>query len=208
MKKHLVEFIGAFFLVLTIGLTDGNPLAIGGVLAAMVYMGGYISGGHYNPAVTLAIWVQKKLPTKECCTYMLAQLAGALAAVGAYHVINGGNMTVAPGVGVGFGAAFLVEVIFTFALVSVVLHTAVSKKVAGNDYYGLAIGLVLMVGVIAGGHISGGAFNPAVGLAPSLYDLGTLSDSFSNICLYLVGPFAGGFLASLFFGATAEGKKA
>lgn len=201
MKKYLIEFIGTFFLVLTIGLS-GNPIAIGAVLAAMVYMGGYISGAHYNPAVTLAIWMQKKIETSQCCLYMLAQLAGALAAAGAYQMVHSGTMSVAPGTGTGFGAALLVEIIFTFALVSVVLHTAVSQKVKGNDYYGLAIGLVLMVGAFAGGAISGGAFNPAVGIGPNLFDLNTLGDHFSRIWLYLIGPFIGGFLASLLFSKT------
>lgn len=203
MKKYLIEFIGAFFLVLTIGLT-GNPLAIGAVLAAMVYMGGYISGGHYNPAVTLAAWMQKKVPAPQACYYMLAQLVGALVAVSAVYAISGDKMTVAPGHDVSFGIAWLVEIVFTFALVSVVLHTAVSKKTSGNSYYGLAIGLILMVGALAAGHISGGAFNPVVGLAPNLYDLGAIGQNFGNICLYLIAPFVGGGLASLAFSAVTE----
>lgn len=208
MKKYTVEFIGTFFLVLTIGLT-GNPIAIGAVLAAMIYMGGYISGGHYNPAVTLALWMQKKISMKEGCKYMIVQLLGALAAAAIYQLIHGGRMIVAPGENVTFGAALVTEIIFTFALVSVILHTAVSKKVEGNEYYGLAIGLVLLAAAFAGGAISGGAYNPAVGLGPNLYDLGTLSSHSSYVWLYLIGPFAGGSLASLLFNAVnaSESKK-
>lgn len=202
MKKYLIEFIGTFFLVLTVGLT-GNPLAIGAVLATMVYMGGYISGGHYNPAVTLAVWMQRKVTASQAGLYMLVQLVGALAAAGVYQVVHDGVLTVAPGKNVGFGAALLIEIIFTFALVSVVLHTAVSAKVKGNAYYGLAIGAILMVGAFASGNISGGAFNPAVGLGPNLYDMHTLGHHFSNFWLYLVGPLAGGILASLVYGATS-----
>lgn len=201
MKKYTIEFVGTFFLVLTIGLS-GNPLAIGAVLAAMVYMGGYISGGHFNPAVTLGVWLQKKIGGKDVGFYFLAQLLGALVAAGVYHVVRSDTMAIAPGDGVSGGAAFLVEAIFTFALVSVVLHVALSSKTKGNDYYGLAIGLVLMVGAFAGGAISGGAFNPAVGLGPNLYDFGSLSDHLSNLWLYLAGPLAGGLLAALFFKAT------
>jgi aquaporin Z len=203
MKKYLVECIGTFFLVLTIGLT-GNPLAIGGVLAAMVYMGGYISGGHYNPAVTLGVWLQKKISWQRAVIYALVQLIGALAAAGVYQAVHGGKIAVNPGHNVGLGAALLVEGIFTFALVSVVLHTAVSRKTAGNDYYGLAIGTILMVGAFAGGSISGGAFNPAVGLGPNLYDWHTLSQHASNLWLYLVGPLAGGLAAGLLFKGTVK----
>lgn len=203
MKKYIVECIGTFFLVLTVGLT-GNPLAIGGVLAAMVYMGGYISGGHYNPAVTLGVLLQKKITVAEAASYVLVQLVGALAAAGVYQAVHGGRIAVSPGHNVGLGAALLVEMIFTFALVSVVLHTAVSQKTKGNEYYGVAIGLILMVGAYAGGHISGGAFNPAVGLGPNLYDWHTLSQHGSNLWLYLVGPLAGGLIAGLLFKETVK----
>ena len=73
---------------------------------------------------------------------MIIQLVAAIAAAGIYQAVHGGKMSVSPGAGVGFGAALLVEMIFTFALVSVVLHTAVSKKTKNNSYYGLAIGFV------------------------------------------------------------------
>lgn len=203
MGKYIIEFIGTFFLVLTVGLT-GNPIAIGGVLGAMVYMGGYISGAHYNPAVTLGVLIQKQIKAKQALIYMAIQLVAAIAAAGVYQAVHGGKIAVNPGNDVGFGAALIVEAIFTFALVSVVLHTAVSKKTANNDYYGLAIGTVLMVAAFAGGGISGGAFNPAVGLGPNLYDLGSLSDHLSNLWLYLVGPLAGGLIASLVFTETLK----
>ncbi len=203
-SKYIIEFIGAFFLVLTVGLSGGNPLAIGGVLAAMVYMGGYISGGHYNPAVTLGVLIQKKITKHEAGIYMLVQLVAAIAAAGVYQLVHGGKIIVAPGANVGFGAALITEMLFTFALVSVVLHTAVNKKTSGNDYFGLAIGLTLLVGVAAGGAISGGAFNPAVGLGPNLYDLSTLSDHMSNLWLYLIGPLVGGLLASYIYTVTTE----
>jgi aquaporin Z len=203
-RKYIIEFIGTFFLVLTIGLSGGNALAIGAILGAMVYMGGYISGAHYNPAVTLAIFLQKKILRRQAGIYMLVQLAAAIVAAAVFQAVHGGKMTVGPANDAGFIAALLVEIIFTFALVSVVLHTAVSQRVKDNNYYGLAIGLVLIAGVLAGGHISGAAYNPAVGLGPNLYDLGSLSDHVSNTWLYLIGPFAGGLLASWVFSSTAE----
>lgn len=203
MNKYIVEFIGTYFLVLTIGLS-GNPLAIGGVLVAMVYMGGYISGAHYNPAITLGILIQKKIKAKQAGFYMLIQLVAALLAAATYQLVHGGKMLVSPGAGVGFGAALMVEIIFTFALVSVVLHTAVSQKTKGNNYYGIAIGFILMVAAFAGGPISGGAFNPAVGLGPNLYNWGPLSSHISHLWLYFIGPFVGGILASLVYGVTQE----
>jgi aquaporin Z len=203
-KKYTIEFIGTFFLVLTIGLSGGNALAIGAVLAAMAYMGGYLSGAHYNPAVSLAMVLQKKIGRNEAGRYMLIQLFAALVACAIYQTVHGGRIIVSPGHGVGFGAALITEIVFTFELVSVVLHTAVSKKTSGNNYYGLAIGFVLIAAVLAGGAISGGAYNPAVGLGPNLYDWGSLSSHLSNIWLYLIGPFVGGLLASIVFSMTSE----
>jgi len=203
MGKYIVEFIGTFFLVLTVGLS-ANPLAIGAVLAVLVYMGGYISGAHYNPAVTLGIWIQKKITTREASYYMLTQLVAALAAAGVYQVLRGDKMIVTPGHGFSFGAALLAEILFTFLLVSVVLHTAVSKKVVGNQYYGLAIGFALLVGAYSVGPISGGAFNPAVGLGPNLYNFTYLSHHLSNILLYLIGPLVGGLIASLVYTETLK----
>jgi aquaporin Z len=208
MNKYLIEFIGTFFLVLTVGLS-ANPIAIGVVLAAMVYMGGYISGAHYNPAVTLAIWMQKKISSIEAGKYMLVQLVAAIAAAFAYQIVqfDRAKMIVSPSPFANFGAALLIEVLFTFALVSVVLHTAVSKKTEGNNYYGIAIGLILMAAAFAGGRISGGAFNPAVGLGPNLYNWSFLTYHASNLLLYSIGPLAGGVLASAAFSVTAKQQK-
>lgn len=199
MKKYLIEFIGTFFLVLTIGLS-ANPIAIGVVLAAMVYMGGYISGAHYNPAVTLGVWLRKKISTQEAGYYVLVQLLAALIASLFVESFTGAKLVVAPGNGVSFSAALLAEIFFTFALVSVVLNTAVSDKVKGNDYYGLAIGLTVMAGAFSVGAISGGAFNPAVGLAPNLYDIAHIGSHLSRLALYILGPGIGAVLASYVHG--------
>jgi aquaporin Z len=206
MNKYIIEFIGTFFLVLTVGLS-ANPIAIGVVLAAMVYMGGYISGAHYNPAVTFGIWIQKKLALSVAGIYILVQLLAAIAGSAIYQVIHGGKMVVSPGSKYSFGAALVAEIVFTFALVTVVLHTAVSNKTKGNNYYGIAIGFVLMAAAFSVGTISGGAFNPAVGLGPNLYNLSYLNDHWSNLLLYLVGPMLGGALASLVFTQTQEAKR-
>lgn len=198
MKKYIVEFIGTFFLVLVVSLT-GNPIAIGFVLCALVYMGGYISGANYNPAVTLGLLLSKKLKLDVAVKYMLVQLLAGIIAAFTYFLIH--NSTFIPTIGhnTTLISAILVEILFTFLLVSVVLHVAATDKTKNNDYFGLAIGLTVMAGAFAAGPISGGVFNPAVGVGPVLFDIVHLSDHISNLALYLLGPFAGAILASLVY---------
>lgn len=205
MNKLLTELIGTFFLVLTIGLviSSGTPLAalaIGSALAVMIYMGGHISGAHYNPAVTLGVMMRGKIETAEAIKYMGAQVVGALlAAFASFHLTGGDTFAPAPGNGVSVAMVLLAELLFTFALVLVVLQTATNDKTAGNSYYGLAIGFTVMVGAFAVGDISGGAFNPAVAIGPIIVNSMEGSGSFADLWLYLVGPFAGGALAAVVY---------
>lgn len=198
MKQYLIEFIGAFFLVLTIALT-GNPLAIGAVLIALVYMGGYISGAHYNPAVTLAALFAKKIAQREALNYMAAQVLGGLAAAVIFTLVNGGKFVPSIGKDVVWSSALLLEILYTFLLASVVLNAAATEKTKGNSYFGLAIGLTVMAGAFAAGPISGGVFNPAVALGPMLFDANNLNANMNNLLLYLIGPFIGGALASFVY---------
>jgi aquaporin Z len=198
MKKYVAEFLGTFFLVLVIALT-GNPIAIGAVLVALVYMGGYVSGAQYNPAVTLALWISKKMPSKEVFPYMLTQLVAGLAAAIVYFVVTGMKFVPQMNPGISFTSALVVEILFTFLLASVVLHVAATEKTKGNEYFGLAIGLTVMAIAFAGGPISGGAFNPAVGVGPLLFDSANLGNNTINLLLYLIGPFIGGGLAGLVY---------
>ncbi len=202
MKKYVVELIGTFFLVLVIGLT-GNPLAIGSILMVMIYMGGHVSGAHYNPAVTLSLLLQKKIDTKDAGMYMVFQVIGSIAAALVAYVITGNTFAPGPNPSSSTLAALLIEIIFTFALVSVVLNVAVSKATAGNGYFGFAIAFTVLAAAFAGGGISGGAYNPAVGFGPCLID--TLvggNSSLSNVWLYLVGPPIGAILGSFVFSFT------
>jgi aquaporin Z len=205
MKKLLTEFIGTFFLVLTVGLTVLNgstlaPLAIGCSLMVMVYMGGHISGGHYNPAVSLAAFLRGKMPKADFAPYVAAQLLGSIAAAAVVQIVTGRTFAPAPATGVGVLPPLLIEVLFTFALALVVLNVATHKGTAGNSFYGLAIGFTVVVGAFAGGPISGGAFNPAVGTGPILVHALLGPGAFSDLWLYLVGPFLGGILAAVVFG--------
>ncbi|MCC6319053.1 MAG: aquaporin [Gemmatimonadaceae bacterium] len=205
MRKLLTEFIGTFFLVLTIGLTvtassPYAPLAIGASLMVMVYMGGHISGGHYNPAVSLAAMLRGALPRGDYAGYVTSQVLGALVASIAVYVVTGQTFAPAPSPSASPLAALLVELLYTFALALVVLNTAVSKHTQGNSYYGLAIGFTVVVGAYAGGGISGGAFNPAVGIGPIIINATLGTGGWSDLWLYLVGPLAGGALAATVFG--------
>jgi aquaporin Z len=206
MQKYTVEAIGAFFLVLTIALS-ANPLAIGIVLSVLVYMGGYISGAHYNPAVTLAVFLQKKIAGKDAIFYVLSQFIGALIATVVFAFIQHKNFIVQPGQDYTFLQALLSEILFTFILCSVVLHTAVSKENTPNQFFGLAIGGAVMVGAFSVGTISGAAFNPAVGLSPVFANVFTIQQHVPLVGLYLLGPVIGAILSSFIFTFTTSGKK-
>ena len=205
MKNYVTEFIGTFFLVLTVGLTvigasPMAPLAIGASLMIMVYMGGHISGGHYNPAVSLGLTLRGKLPASEFVPYVVSQILGSLAAAWVAYVVTGQTFAPEPSTSATALQALVVEIVFTFALVLVVLNTATHAAVKGNSFYGLAIGFTIVVAAFAGGPISGGAFNPAVGTGPTVFHALMGSGTWRHLWLYLVGPFAGGALAAGVFG--------
>ena len=201
-RKLLTEVIGTFFLVLTIGLTVTAglplaPLAIGAALMVMVYMGGAVSGAHYNPAVTLAILLRRKIAGGEAAAYMAAQIAGsALAAFTVYGIV-GQTFMPAPAAGASAATVLLVEALFTFALALVVLNVATTRESAGNSYFGLAIGLTVMAGAFAGGPVSGGAFNPAVGLG--VWTMGL--ESPRQFGVYLVSEFGAAAVAAVAYRA-------
>lgn len=207
MNKYLTEFLGTFFLVLTIGcnVLGGNPLApiaIGGALMVMIFAGGHISGAHFNPAVTLAVTCRGKCTTQDACAYIIFQVLGAaLAAFAATYLYSAAAMKLvdaaakAPAAPFPTGPAFLAELLFTFALAWVVLNAATSKGTANNSFYGLAIGGTVMVGAFSVGSISGGAFNPAVAIGAAIMGL----IQWGNIWVHLLADFLGGALACAAF---------
>jgi len=210
MIKYVTEFIGTLFLVLIIGLSVIGqsamaPLTIGLGLMVMVYMGGHISGAHYNPAVTLALLLRGKVPSTEVAPYMVSQLLGAIVASVMTYVITGQTFAPAPAPTASPVAILLVEVLFTFALALVVLNVATHIKTKGNSHYGLAIGMTVAAGAFAGGDISGGAFNPAVGIGPTLVNALLAGGSFASLWYYIIGPFLGAVLASVVFKLQEEG---
>lgn len=204
MSKYLVEFIGTFFLVLTIGmcvLEPGSagplaPLAIGAALMTLVYAGGHISGAHYNPAVTIAVWLRGKCPTSQVAPYIAVQCVAAAVAASLVPVLKGApvmtpmSLSIAP--------AILAEFLFAFALCYVVLNVATAKATEGNSYFGLAIGFVVLAGAYAVGSVSGGAFNPAVAIGLGVMGIVKWTD----LWIHLAGDLAGGVAAALVFKAT------
>src|SRR5262245_34579118 len=201
MNKYITEFIGTFFLVLTIGCTVVGagtgviaPLAIGAALMVMVYAGGHISGGHYNPAVTLGVLIRGKWNGADAVPYMVAQFAGgAVAALIVSKILRVG-VAVTP-IAPQIGPALLAEFLVTFALVYVVLNAATAEGTSGNSFYGLAIGMTVMAGAFAVGDISGGAFNPAVALGISILGI----SDWANIWIYLLANFAAAVVAAIIF---------
>ena len=201
MNKYIAEFIGTFFLVLTVGCTvigAGTgviaPLAIGAALMVMVFAGGHISGGHYNPAVTLGVLIRGKVQPSDVVPYWIAQFVGAMiAALLVSKILRTGAPVSA--IAIKTGPALLAEFLFTFALVYVVLNTATAEGTSGNSFYGLAIGMTVMTGAFAVGDISGGAFNPAVALGICVLGI----SSWANIWIYLIANFAAAVVAAVIF---------
>ena len=175
------------------------------MLMVMVYMGGHISGAHYNPAVSIAMIIRGLLSVKEAINYILSQLAGAILAALLVNWLGGAVMEIAPSNSASVLQILVVEAIFTFVLVLVILNVATNPKTEGNSYYGLAIGLTIMAAAFVGGKISGGVYNPAVGTGPILVDaiMGDVN-TLSNLWYYLVGPIAGAVLATYVYKLTTD----
>ncbi len=200
MNKYIAEFIGTFFLVLTVGCTviPGAagviaPLAIGSSLMVMVFAAGHISGAHFNPAVTLAVFLRGKCPTGDVIPYWIAQVVAAIAAAFVAIYLCGKSGT--PMEIKDVPMAMVAEFAFTFALAFVVLNVATAKGTANNSFYGLAIGMTVMTGAFAVGAISGGAFNPAVAVGIGVMKLVNLS----QIWIHIVADLVGGAVAALAF---------
>jgi aquaporin Z len=210
--KYAVEAIGTFFLVFTIGAAVGShsalaPLAIGAALMVMVYAGGHLSGGHYNPAVTLAALIRRRIGVRDALAYWVSQIgAGLIAALLVRTVIDPTQTTATATTTLGGStllAAFVVELLFTFALAYVVLNVATSKDHPDNSFYGLAIGFTVLAGAVAVGGISGGAFNPAVTVAGAVMGI----FAWPTLWVYLGAQVIAGAAAGLAFRALNPNDK-
>jgi len=199
MRKYAAEFVGTFFLVLTIGSTGIAagpgviaPLAIGAVLMVMIYANGHVSGAHFNPAVTLGVFLRGRCPAADVLPYWIAQLLGSIAAACVVLTFKTGEAVSLNAAGV---PAFVAESLFTFALVYVILNVATSKATSGNSYFGLAIGFTVLSGAFAVGDVSGGAFNPAVAVGAMTMKM----LPWSKIGLYVAAELLGGAAAAFLF---------
>ena len=209
MPRYLTEFVGTLFFVMTIGLvvTAGHPMAplvIGSALMVMVYMGGSVSGGHYNPAVTLAVFLRRKMPRGDLLPYWGAQILGALAGAYLSRMFTDRTFNIAPAATTSTGVVLLVEALYTCLLALVVLNCATRDSTKGNSYFGLAIGFTIVIAAFAGGPISGGAFNPGVATGAIVINAICGDGSLKDLWLYLVGPLAGGAIAAALFKLQGE----
>ncbi len=207
-RKLVVEFIGMFLYVFTVGMATNKagagalaPLAIGSALMVMVFAGGHISGGHFNPAVSTAVFVRGRMTSNEYGAYMVTQFVAAILAGLTVRVVGGHE---AHAVVAGAGRMLIAEFLFTFALAWVVLNVATAKGTDGNSFYGLAIGFTVVAGAFAVGGISGGAFNPAIAVGAMVTGL----FQWSNIWIYLLADFLGGAAAAYTFLYVLPAEKA
>ena len=207
MNKYIVELIATFFLVLIIGLTavlglagDFAPLAIGVGLVVLVYMGGHISKAHYNPAVTLGVYIRGRCSGKEVLPYFLAEFIGAALAALVVRGVFAGQVTHngltaniemwTPGAS---GPIIAAEALFTFLLVFVILNVGFSKRTASNEFYGIAIGFTVLAGAFTVGGISLGSFNPAVTFALAIMGKMQWSDTWMHLLPQVLGAVLAAF---------------
>jgi len=199
MKKAIMEFIGTFFFVLTIIMT-GNPIAIASMLMAWVYIGGYVSGGHYNPAVSLAVAISHHWHWMTFIKYMIAQVLGAFTAFMAAFFLTGKSILTLTGEHVSYSQVFVMEALLAFVLASVVLMVATSHKFRDSKVFGAAIGFTIPALALLGAPISGGIFNPAIilGSALSIF-VKTGYIGWKIAALYIPAQLLGGALAACVF---------
>jgi aquaporin Z len=198
-RKLVVEFIGMFLFVFTVGMATNKagagalaPLAIGSMLMVMVFAGGHVSGGHFNPAVSTAVFLRGRMAKDEFASYVAVQLIAAVLAGLLVRYVGGREAHAAVA---SSGKMLIVEFLFTFALAWVVLHVATARGTEGNSFYGLAIGFTVVTGALAVGGISGGAFNPAIALGGMVTGL----FEWSNIWIYWLADFVGAGVAASAF---------
>jgi aquaporin NIP len=205
-SQYLAEFIGTFFMVFfgcgAMILSQVNPdsistfaipLVFGGAVSVMIYSVGHISGAHFNPAVTLAFWVSKRFPTKRVPGYLLSQFLGAILASIVHKIIWSG---LAHNFGVtnffiSWQIAFLLELIFSFSLMFVIISVATDSRAVG-ELAGIAIGSTVAICSFVGGPLTGASMNPARTIGPAV-----VSGNLSGIWPYLVAPILGAILGAL-----------
>ncbi|MGD9713086.1 MAG: MIP/aquaporin family protein [Thermomicrobiales bacterium] len=217
-QKLVVEAIGTFTLLFagcgSIILTQGQDivaiaLAHGLAIGLMVAAAGHISGGHFNPAVTLGMLVTKRISVGPAIGYVVAQLIGAVLGAGALTLtflradrdavdlglpVVGSSLTTDPVESLSSGNALAMEAILTFFLVFVIFGVAVDQRSGGRAIAGLAIGFTITMDILVGGAVSGGAMNPARWFGPAV-----IEGEFKNFWVWIVGPGVGAVAAALLY---------
>ena len=203
-QKLTTEFIGTFFLSLTIctaavygSAGEYAPFGIAATLMVMIYAGGHISGAHYNPAVTVSIYLRGACEKEEVLPYIASQVIAAVSAAIVVETLLFPD-SLSPEVAELGTDAVVAELLFTFALAYVILNVATTESTSGNGYYGAAIALVVLAGAITVGSISLASFNPAVTSALIVSGKLTLADSW----MHFVPQFVGAVLATYVYKST------
>jgi MIP family channel proteins len=217
-QKLVVEALGTFALCFmgigAIILTQGQDivaiaLAHGLAIGLMVTAVGHISGGHFNPAITIGIAAARRIDPASAVAYIVAQLVGAVAGAGALTLTFldvdrnrvdlglpavGSSIVADPPVDLSAGNALAMEAILTFFLVFVVFGVAIDKRTGGWPVAGLAIGLTITMDILAGGVVSGAAVNPARWFGPAV-----IQQEFADFWIWIVGPIIGGLVAAVLY---------
>jgi len=194
MKAYIVEALGTFILA-SAAMMTGNPAIIGLALMIGLYCGAHISGGHFNPAVTLTMWLRKSSAHTYALGYVAAQLVGAVGA-GAFTKFLHGRIQPLPLIEMShFWKAASIEFLGSFLLCLVILSVTAGRSRL-QDLYGLVIGLTLTAVAAMGIHLSGAVYNPAIASAISLLtSMSSEMPSIYNVLVYLVSPLVGGTAA-------------
>ena len=196
MKRYAMEFVGTFFLTVAISLIV-DPLAIGLILMAMIYVGGHISGAHFNPAISLVCFMQKRLNYIEMAKYVAAQLCGALLGLCFFYMLTNSNFTVNMIPDSPILIPLIIEALFVLLFAWVYLAMNVMNRYKDTALPGLVLGLTLC-GIV----FAGGLFNPAVACASILCGAFKGAESalaIGSVMIYIVGPLLGAFAASYMF---------
>jgi aquaporin Z len=218
LTPFIMEFIGTFFLTASISFNLINflrsdsvfemqaALGIGTCLVAVVYAGGHLSGAHYNPSITISVWVSRrnKITTLDAAIYIVVQIFAAFLAGMFQWAILSETFRITPASNVALLGAVVVEWFWTFLLDFVVLQTATTKPQAGNSFFGIAIGFTVLSGICSAGYVSGGALNPAILLGLNFSDAIAHGDitRLEYTWIYLIGGVLGGLSAGGLFHLT------
>ena len=194
-----MELVGTFFIVF-VAASSGSPIGIAVTYAIFSYVGSHVSGGQYNPALTFGLFTIGKLRGVKALSFIIAQLLGGALALVAFTYLGGKDFIIKPSDSATLMQAGLAEMMFTFLFVTTVLFTMISKKSAGNSYFGLVAGFTLLIGSLTVGPLSGGAFNPVLGVSSQIYRMimghGLVIE---NVILYTIAPVLGALLAVQFY---------